>query len=206
MKRILLILPAVLMVTFLPDILWQLSALFIITGYSLLNVTRQQVFSTAFKFWPIVVITLLFHLFLRFDSADYWGAFGQWTLWHNSLFFTTRNLNIIILMSHIITVLSVNDIATRLMQFDSRVSRKHQIVSGVIQPLIIGLRYYDSIRREYHSMRQLHRILGIEEKGRYLHRIRYYSGIVLPLILTAMEKSEQIGIALTTRAYPPRQD
>lgn len=205
MNVFLLTLISVLTVTFLPGLFWQSVVIVFILLFTVTRKQAGEIFKMAVKFWPIVAITLLFHMVIRFDDAPYLAAFSKWSLWQSSLFFSLRNINLILLMSHILYFLTKKDITSELLILDHSLTGRRVILSKIIQPLIIGLRYYDTIRREYQSMRQLHRILGIEQKGKYLNRVHYYSGIVLPLVLTAMERSEQMGIALTTRAYPPQR-
>ncbi|MDD3095765.1 MAG: hypothetical protein PHD63_05940, partial [Candidatus Marinimicrobia bacterium] len=42
------------------------------------------------------------HLFLRFGETHYWQAFASEALWSKALFFTTRNSNILLLMSYLL--------------------------------------------------------------------------------------------------------
>ena len=74
-------------------------------------------------------------------------------------------------------------------------------ISFLIQSIIIGLRYFDIIGSEFKSLQQIHRILGMKKPKKITEKIRYYSGLILPLIINSIERAEILSIALTTRKY-----
>jgi len=74
-------------------------------------------------------------------------------------------------------------------------------LSFLIQPLIIGFRYFDIIHTEFKSLQQIHRILGMKKPCKITKKIKYYSSLILPLIINSIERAEILSIALTTRKY-----
>jgi len=74
-------------------------------------------------------------------------------------------------------------------------------LSFLIQPLIIGFRYFDIIHTEFKSLQQIHRILGMKNPSKITKKIKYYSSLILPLIINSIERAEILSIALTTRKY-----
>ncbi len=149
----------------------------------------------------LVIFTLLIHLFFRFDSSNYLNELLGKKLWIKSLFFTIRNVNIILLMIWAVNTLSKIDYYHSLNSFHKYVMKFKIDISFLIQPLIIGFRYFDIIRSEFESLQQIHRILGMKKPTKIFKKIVYYSELILPLIINSIERAEILSIALTTRNY-----
>ena len=68
----------------------------------------KQVYGNRFTLGFIILFTLFFHMVVRFEQPYlYW--FLNTTLWMKALFFTLRNVNIIIIMLGVVSNLSERD-------------------------------------------------------------------------------------------------
>lgn len=190
-----------IVISFISTLIGQFLGLIPIFFIVLLDNSRNKIFKSFKNFSILIIFTLLIHLFFRFDSNNYFHDLLSKELWNKSLFFTIRNVNIILLMIWFINSLSkikyykfLNSLQNKLLKFKID-------ISFLIQPLIIGLRYFDIIHTEFKSLQQIHRILGVKKTTKITKKIKYYSGLILPLIINSIERAEILSIALTTRRY-----
>lgn len=180
---------------FLPTLLMQAAvwALFIVL--SMISARRRNIFRFFFRYFFLILITLFVHLFLRFGQADYWSAFLSFPLWEKALYFASRNINILLIMSYIIK--SGHSIS---------LSNINQLIEGkrpasIMQPLLLALRYSALIRDEFRSLQQVHRIMGIRRPRRIMAKARYYISLVYPTIIASFERAEYLSLAMTSRGY-----
>ena len=164
---------------------------------------KISVFSNIFPFKTVTflfVFTLSFHLFVRFETQ--WSmALGTLELWEQASFFTLRNINLFLIMTHLLKLISTTDIPLLLGRVNTRIKKRGMDFSLLMQPLVIALLYWEIIRDEFHSLKQLHRILGLEKPKKINERLKWYSGMILPLISASLERSEHLSIALTSRGF-----
>ncbi|MDD3095989.1 MAG: energy-coupling factor transporter transmembrane component T, partial [Candidatus Marinimicrobia bacterium] len=69
------------------------------------------------------------------------------------------------------------------------------------QPLLLAMRYSLLIRKEFRSLQQVHRIMGIARPKRLIARVKYYVSLVFPTIVASLERAEHLSIAMTSRGY-----
>lgn len=145
-------------------------------------------------------MTMFFHLFLRFESG-WFHAFSEMQLWEKTLFFTARNLLLFLLMYLFVHILKRRNVYSKLRRLDRFVRTRGLPGSRVLQAFFIALIYRDLVEDEIRSLQQLHRILGLEKPVQLAAKIRWYGNLILPLIAAGMERSEQVGIALSSRGF-----
>ncbi|MEA1987216.1 MAG: energy-coupling factor transporter transmembrane component T [Candidatus Marinimicrobia bacterium] len=191
---------SLILITFLSTLIYQIVALVFILFFVLLSDFRKNIFNSFKRFSILIIFTLLIHLFFRFEN-NYLAEFTQFQLWEKSLFYTFRNTNIILLMLWTINSITTMDYYKFLNSLQKKFMKIKINLSFLIQPLIIGLRYFDIIQTEFQSLQQIHRILGIKKPTNIIQKIRYYSGLILPLIINSIERAEILSIALTSRRY-----
>jgi len=148
----------------------------------------------------LTLMTLFFHLFLRFET-DWFRAFFESALWQRAGFFSSRNLLLFLLMYLFVHLLKSRDLNGKLRRLDRFVRTRGLPGSGMIQALVIALIYRDIVEDEIRSLQQLHRILGFEKPDRMAEKLRWYGQLILPLIAAGLERSEQVGIALSSRGF-----
>ncbi len=152
-------------------------------------------------FWPLLLFTMLIHLFLRFESP--WiQPLTTWPLWEKSLFFALRNGLILYVMTMIYGDLQGLMLMQRLEKWELEARYQgNGRRSALIQPLLIGWRYFGLMRQEFQTLQQLHRILGMGRKKGLFFQTKYYGTMVLPLILMSLSRAELLSTAMTTRGY-----
>ena len=190
-----------IVISFIPSLIGQFLGLIPILIIIFFNKSRNNIFNSFKKFSILIIFTLLIHLFFRFDLNKYFDDLLTRELWIKSLFFTIRNVNIILLMIWFMNSVSTIDYYKFLNSLQKKFLRFKIDLSFLIQPLIIGFRYFDIIHTEFKSLQQIHRILGMKNPSKITKKIKYYSSLILPLIINSIERAEILSIALTTRKY-----
>jgi len=176
-----------------------LSGQLIVLGvFFLLSITsshRHAIFKMFFKMSVLLIFTLFVHLFFRFGESAYWEAFKTTALWNKALYFTFRNGNILFIMSYLVRSgpqLSFTSITTYL---------EGKRPEKFIQPLTLAMRYVGLIQDEFRSLQQVHRIMGIQRPKHLLAQARYYTSLIIPTIISSLERAENLSIAMTSRGY-----
>lgn len=190
-----------IVISFIPSLIGQFLGLIPILIIIFFNKSRNNIFNSFKKFSILIIFTLLIHLFFRFDPNKYFDDLLTRELWIKSLFFTIRNVNIILLMIWFMNSVSTIDYYKFLNSLQKKFLRFKIDLSFLIQSLIIGFRYFDIIHTEFKSLQQIHRILGMKKPRKITKKIKYYSSLILPLIINSIERAEILSIALTTRKY-----
>jgi len=190
-----------IVISFIPSLIGQFLGLIPILIIIFFNKSRNNIFNSFKKFSILIIFTLLIHLFFRFDLNKYFDDLLTRELWIKSLFFTIRNVNIILLMIWFMNSVSTIDYYKFLNSLQKKFLRFKIDLSFLIQSLIIGFRYFDIIHTEFKSLQQIHRILGMKNPSKITKKIKYYSSLILPLIINSIERAEILSIALTTRKY-----
>ena len=176
-----------------------LSGQFIVLGvFFLLSIStsnRKAIFKMFFKMSILLVFTLFVHLFFRFGESAYWEAFKTAALWNKALYFTLRNGNILFIMSYLIRSGSQLNFASLTSFLEGKQPAKF------IQPLTLAMRYVGLIQDEFRSLQQVHRIMGIQRPKRLISQARYYTSLIIPTIISSLERAEHLSIAMTSRGY-----
>ncbi len=73
--------------------------------------------------------------------------------------------------------------------------------SKFFQPLSLASRYTGLIAEEFKSIQQVHRILGIQKPKHVIAQVKYYTSLILPTIISSIERAEHLSIAMTSRGY-----
>lgn len=162
---------------------------------SLLSHKRGEIFKMLSNLSILLIFTLIVHLFFRFGESQYWQAFTSMALWEKSIYFTLRNGNILLIMSYLIKSginINIADLTNNL--------ESHK-PSKIFQPLSLALRYSTLISEEFKSIQQVHRIMGIQRPKHFIAQAKYYTSLIVPTIISSLERAEHLSIAMTSRGY-----
>jgi energy-coupling factor transporter transmembrane protein EcfT len=179
----------------LPNLLGQIIVMSVFLVLSLISTYRKAIFTMLLRMSILLLFTLLVHLFFRFGEAHYWSAFGTVGLWDKAFYFTLRNGNILLIMSYLIKSrqqLNLTSITSFL---------EEKKPSKLFQPLTLAMRYTGLISDEFRSLQQVHRIMGIQRPKKWIAQARYYTSLILPTIISSLERAEHLSIAMTSRGY-----
>lgn len=186
---------AFILVFILTNLIAQISILLIFLLLSILSPKRKDIFLMLSHMSILLLFTLIVHLFFRFGENHYWQTFTSAALWEKSLYFTLRNGNILLIMSYLVKSnanFSINSITSHLE------ARKP---STLFQPLSLAMRYSALIGDEFKSIQQVHRIMGIQRPKRLIAQAKYYTSLIVPTIISSLERAEHLSIAMTSRGY-----
>ena len=190
-----------ILAAFTKSVLFQLLLFAVLGIFAILAGDLAPIKKSFRYFWPLLLFTMLIHLFLRFESP-YLAPLTSCYLWKKSLFFTLRNGLILLGMTLIFQQLKNIDLIHRIETWELEARyKKRQIFSNMLQPLLIGWRYSGLIQEEYHALQQIYRILGIGARKGLLERVRYYGAMIMPMILMSLSRAELLSAAMSSRGY-----
>ena len=177
-------------------------ALFALSRIRLSDVSFMLGFTAVF----MVLNNVLVFLFAPEHGVSLYGTRhvicalgGRWVLTREQLFY---HLNLVLKYLSTIPIVLLFVCTTQPSEFAASLNRigvKYTIAYSVA----LALRYIPDIQREYHEISQAQQARGIEmsKKQRLDKRLRAASAILIPLILSSMDRIETISNAMELRGF-----
>jgi energy-coupling factor transport system permease protein len=128
-----------------------------------------------------------------------WGMSGRFALTAEQLFY---HLNYVLKFTATIPIILLFVTTTNPSEFAASLN-KIGIKYSVAYSVALALRYIPDIQRQYHEISQAGQARGIEmsKKASLVSRLKSASAILLPLILSSMERIEIISNAMELRGF-----
>ena len=176
--------------------------LFALSRIRLSDVSFMLGFTAAF----MVLNNLLVFLFAPQHGVSLYGTShvitdlgGRWVVTKEQLFY---HLNLLLKYLSTIPIVLLFVCTTQPSEFAASLNRigvKYTVAYSVA----LALRYIPDIQREYHEISQAQQARGIEmsKKERLSKRLKSASAILIPLILSSMERIEIISNAMELRGF-----
>ena len=176
--------------------------LFALSRIRLSDVSFMLGFTAVF----MVLNNLLVFLFAPQHGVSLYGTShviadlgGRWVITREQLFY---HLNLLLKYLSTIPIVLLFVCTTQPSEFAASLNRigvKYTIAYSVA----LALRYIPDIQREYHEISQAQQARGIEmsKKERLSKRLKSASAILIPLILSSMERIEIISNAMELRGF-----
>lgn len=177
-------------------------ALFAVSGIRLKDVSFMLGFTAVF----MVLNNLLIFLFAPQHGTEIYGSShalfsfgGRYVLTAEQLFY---HFNLVLKYLSTIPIVLLFVCTTNPSEFAASLNRigvKYTIAYSVA----LALRYIPDIQREYHDISLAQQARGIEmsRKENLIKRLKSASGILIPLILTSMDRIELISDAMELRGF-----
>ena len=176
--------------------------LFALSGIRLQDVSFMLGFTAAF----MVLNNLLVFLFAPQHGVDIYGSChelfslgGRYTVTSEQLFY---HLNLFLKYLSTIPIVLLFVCTTNPSEFAASLNRigvKYSFAYSVA----LALRYIPDIQQEYHEISQAQQARGIEmsKKESLVKRLKSASAIIIPLILSSMDRIEVISNAMELRGF-----
>ena len=167
---------------------------------------RDVSFMLGFTAVFMVLNNLLVFLFSPQHGVELYGSShvllalgGRWILTKEQLFY---HLNLVLKYLATIPIVLLFVCTTNPSEFAASLNRigvKYTIAYSVA----LALRYIPDIQREYHEISQTQQARGIEmsKKESLIRRLKSASAILIPLILSSMDRIEVISNAMELRGF-----
>ena len=177
-------------------------ALFLLSRIRLRDVSFMLGFTAVF----LVLNNLLVFLFAPEHGVSLYGTRhvllslgGRWVVTQEQLFY---HLNLVLKYLSTIPIVLLFVCTTQPSEFAASLNRigvKYTIAYSVA----LALRYIPDIQQEYHEISQAQQARGIEmsKKQRLGKRLKAASAILIPLILSSMDRIEVISNAMELRGF-----
>ena len=127
------------------------------------------------------------------------GMTGKYALTAEQLFY---HLNQMLKCLSIVPIVVLFVTTTEPSEFAASLNKLH-VPYSVSYSVSLALRYIPDIQREYHEISQAQQARGIEmsKKENVFRRLKSASSILIPLILSSMDKIETISNAMELRSF-----
>ena len=167
---------------------------------------RDVSFMLGFTAVFMVLNNLLVFVFSPQHGVELYGSShvllrlgGRWIITKEQLFY---HLNLVLKYLATIPIVLLFVCTTNPSEFAASLNRigvKYTIAYSVA----LALRYIPDIQREYHEISQAHQARGIEmsKKESLVKRLKSASAILIPLILSSMDRIEVISNAMELRGF-----
>ena len=154
----------------------------------------------------LVLNNLLIYLFSPEHGVEIYGSrtvllegFGRYTLTAEQLFY---HLNVVLKYTCTIPIVLLFVCTTDPSEFAASLNRVG-VSYRISYAVALALRYIPDIQREYHDIALAQQARGVEmsKKARITDRLRSVSKILIPLILSSMERIDTISNAMELRGF-----
>ncbi|MBR6574049.1 MAG: energy-coupling factor transporter transmembrane protein EcfT [Clostridia bacterium] len=154
----------------------------------------------------LVLNNLLIYLFSPEHGVEIYGSrtvllegFGRYTLTAEQLFY---HLNVVLKYTCTIPIVLLFVCTTDPSEFAASLNRVG-VSYRISYAVALALRYIPDIQREYHDIALAQQARGVEmsKKARLTDRLRSVSKILIPLILSSMERIDTISNAMELRGF-----
>ena len=154
----------------------------------------------------LVLNNLLIYLFSPEHGVEIYGSrtvllegFGRYTLTAEQLFY---HLNVVFKYTCTIPIVLLFVCTTDPSEFAASLNRVG-VSYRISYAVALALRYIPDIQREYHDIALAQQARGVEmsKKARLTDRLRSVSKILIPLILSSMERIDTISNAMELRGF-----
>ncbi|MBQ6466013.1 MAG: energy-coupling factor transporter transmembrane protein EcfT [Oscillospiraceae bacterium] len=188
----------------------RLLALLAVGGVALFAAARLRIADVSFLFGFILVFmvlnNLLVFLFAPEHGVSIYGTRhvlfslgGRWVVTKEQLFY---HLNLLLKYCAMIPVVMAFICTTQPSEFAASLNRigvKYTVAYSVA----LALRYIPDVQRDYHEISQAQQARGIEmsRKESLIKRLKSASAILIPLILSSMDRIEVISNAMELRGF-----
>lgn len=201
-------------------LLWTLSAMLTydtrllvflgVGGIALFMLARLRISDVSFLFGFIIVFMILNNLMIFLFSPEHgvtlygtrhvlFSMGGRWVVTKEQLFY---HLNLLLKYCAMIPIIMIFICTTNPSEFAASLNRigvKYTIAYSVA----LALRYIPDIQREYHEISQAQQARGIEmsKKESLVKRLKAAGSILIPLILSSMDRIEIVSNAMELRGF-----
>lgn len=194
------------MSSFYTPLLVALTVLAIVLFYS----AKLRVKDISFMLWAmliyIVLNNILIYLFSPTHGTELYGTYtvliplpGNYSVTAEQLFY---HLNVVLKNACTIPIVLLFVCTTNPSEFAASLNRIG-VSYRISYAVALALRYIPDIQREYHDISQAQQARGVEmsAKTSLIKRLKAASAILIPLVLSSMERIEVISNAMELRGF-----
>ena len=169
------------------------------------GVSLQAVLRNVRPLVILVAITFLYHIiFTGRDSAPLFTVFGFAITTQgvaSAAFFSLR-LMLFVTIAFLVTLTSSpSDLAESLTKMLRPLERLRLPISEWGLILFIAIRFIPVLYDEFATIRSAQMIRGVDFSGRLLDRVRKTTAIIVPVLMSAVSRADDLAIAMEARGY-----
>lgn len=163
-------------------------------------------FMLGFTLVFLILNSILLYLFSPLHGTTIYGTCTYLTEWHGKYAPTAEQLfyqlNYFLKFIAMIPIVLLFVCTTNPSEFAASLN-KLGVKYSVAYSVALAIRYIPDVQKEYHEISQAQQARGIEmtKKASALQRIKAVSSILIPLVLTSMERVEIVANAMELRRF-----
>jgi energy-coupling factor transport system permease protein len=153
----------------------------------------------------LVLITMFYHLLFSPAGGEVVLSVGTWEVTsgavHQAAFFSLR-LVLFVSVAFLVTFTnSPSELAEALAKLFAPLKRLRVPVTEMAMILFIAIRFIPILYEEFHSIRNAQITRGVSFSGSLLSRIRKATVIIVPVFLAALQRADELALAIQARGY-----
>ena len=182
----------------------------IVTIMIFAKVSFIQLFRSLATMWILVVILLLFYIFIPMSTyrhvAFYLGSYPiYWDAFYQSGYIVLRLVMMISLTMVLTSTTKPMDLTYAFEWYMSPFKIISFPVSEIAMTLSIALRFIPTLLDETDRIMKAQASRGVDfNHGRLGKRIKAIISLIIPLFVSAIERSEELSNAMEARGYDPK--
>ena len=196
-------------VTFLVD-----GFLFVFIAFLLLlsHVKIKDFFKSLSALWLVLIILFIINIFVPVNNREAYGV--AWTMWGYdvywaSIFQSIKILMRLVLMISLTLILTATtkpmDLTFALEWFFSPLKVIKFPAHEIAMTLSIALRFIPTILDETYRIMKAQASRGVDfKRGGFKDKIKAITSLIIPLFISAFERSEELANAMEARGYDPK--
>ncbi len=158
----------------------------------------------------LISITSAFHLFFSgHDSktlVNVWGIKISETGFYNAGFYSLR-LVVFIGIAFLVTLTSSpSDLAESFVKIFRPLRKLKVPIDDMAMIVFIALRFIPVLFEEFQAIRNAQIIRGVNFKGSMVNRIKKTAYILIPVLLAAIQRADDLALAIAVRGYRSSND
>ncbi|MEW5795851.1 MAG: energy-coupling factor transporter transmembrane component T [Candidatus Zixiibacteriota bacterium] len=153
----------------------------------------------------LVAITFVYHLiFSGHDSRPVFELFG-WTVREEALsraaFFSLRLLLFVSVVFLVTLTSSPSDLAEAVAKLLRPLKKLRVPADDIGLVLFIAIRFIPILHQEFLTIRNAQIIRGVDFSGNLLARARKTTSIIIPVLVAAISRADELALAMEARGY-----
>jgi energy-coupling factor transport system permease protein len=157
----------------------------------------------------LVLITAFYHLVFGSDEGSVLLSLGSWELTssavNNAAFFSLR-LILFVCVAFLVTLTnSPSELAEAMARLFAPLARLRVPVAEMAMIVFIAIRFIPILFEEFTTIRHAQIMRGVSFTGSIVSRIKKTTVIVVPVFLAALQRADELALAIQARGYDGRR-
>jgi len=157
----------------------------------------------------LIILTVAYHLIFTSDKGEVWFSLFDWSVTYEAAsraaFFSSRLLLFVCSAFFVTLTSSPSELAESLASILSPLRKLKIPIDDLSLILFIALRFIPILYSEFEMVHRAQIIRGVDFKSGFVRRIRNSISILIPVLVGAINRADDLAMAMEARGYRPGQ-